>query len=95
MIRFILFCLFNLLGTGCLLAAIVSGAGLADASFLYILGGMVVASLGMGAIVVLTEILARNRGKPLMVRTPWGTVLATTLDPETLRACLNRSWPQP
>lgn len=95
MIRFTLFCLFNLLGTGCLLAAIVSGAGLTDVSFLYILGGMVVASLGIGAIVVLTEILARNRGKPLMVRTPWGTVLATTLDPEALRARLNRPWPQP
>jgi hypothetical protein len=94
MIRFTLFCLFNLLGAGCLLAAIISGAGLTDVSFLYILGGLIVASLGMGAIVVLTELLARNHGKPVMVSTRWGTVLATTLDPKTLHARLNQPWPQ-
>ena len=95
MIRITLLCLFNLLGAGCILAAIASGAGLTDVSFLYILGGLGVASLGMGAVVISTELLARNRGKPLMVRTPWGTVFATTLDPETLQARLNRPWPQP
>ena len=95
MIRLTLLSLFNLLGAGCILAAITSGAGLTDVSFLYILGGLVVASLGTGAVVVSTEIVARNRGKPLVVRTPWGTVFATTLDPETVRTRLNRSWPQP
>lgn len=68
MIKLAVFVLFNILGVGCLVAAILFGSSPPETTFIVLVGGAGVASLGIGSLLAFMEIKGRHREKPLCAR---------------------------
>lgn len=71
MIKLAVFVLFNILGVGCLVAAILFGSSPPETTFIVLVGGAGVASLGIGSLLAFMEIKGRHHARNRFVPAPW------------------------
>ena len=68
MIKLAVFVFFNILGVGCLVTAILLSGSLPHMTFIGLLGGACIASLGIGLFSAFTAIRSRHLEKQLCIR---------------------------
>jgi hypothetical protein len=70
MTKLAVFVFFDILGVGCLATVILLGGSLPQMTFIGLVGGACVASLGIGLLSAVTAIQSSQRKKQLCIRPP-------------------------